>query len=309
MLASAIAIPQDRREVMAGVGLAALGYSLFAIQDAIVKWLVASFSVPEILFVRSVIITLVAILLSGREIAQLARSPFKMRLFIRTALTFVAWLLFYSAARQLGLAEMTTLYFAAPIIVVALAKPVLGEHAGGAHWAAVLVGFIGVVLAAGPTGHVSPIAAAMALAAAACWAVSVLLFRSMARQETTANVMLFSNALFAVGSAALAPAAWVRPTGAQMLLMLGLGSVAALGQFLLYRSFRHAPAALLAPVEYTGLIWAFLYGYLIWRDVPSISVFAGALLIASSTIGIVCYENMRGRDARRATIGLRAPRS
>src|SRR3954447_7574628 len=91
MLVRTAAIPQDRREVMMGVGLAALGYSLFAIQDAVVKWLVTSFAVPEILFVRSVIITLVAIVLSGRDIGRLVRSPFKTRLLIRTVLMFVAW--------------------------------------------------------------------------------------------------------------------------------------------------------------------------------------------------------------------------
>jgi S-adenosylmethionine uptake transporter len=309
MLARTAALPDDRRQVMIGVGLAALGYSLFAIQDAIVKWLVTSFSVPEILFVRSIIITLVAIVLSGRDIGRLVRSPFKMRLFVRTVLMFAAWLLFYSAARHLGLAEMTTLYFAAPIIVVALARPILGERAGAAHWAAVVVGFVGVVLAARPSGSLSPVAAGMALAAAACWAGSVLLLRSMAREETTANVMLFSNALFAIGSGALAPFAWVKPSGAEMALMLGLGLIAALGQFLLFRGFRDAPAAVLAPVEYTGLIWAFLYGYLIWRDVPGLPVFLGAILIASSTIGLVWYENMRGAGVSAAIVPARVPRS
>lgn len=308
LLQNSVAIPGERRRVLLGIGFAALGYSLFSVQDALVKLLVTGFSVPQILFVRSVVITLVALLLTGRNARALVTSPYKMRLAWRTALMFVAWLCFYSAARRLGLAEMTTLYFAAPIIVVALARPVLGERAGAAHWVAVVVGFAGVVLAAGPIGGLDPVPAGMALLAAVCWAGSVLLLRSMAQDETTANVMLFSNAWFAVGCAVMLPSLWHAATAREWIAMLVVGLAGAFGQFLLYRGFRDAPASVLAPVEYTGLIWAFLFGYMIWGDVPGLTVFLGALLIAASSLGLVWYESRRSDGSGAGGTTRRGPR-
>lgn len=283
--------------VLIGIGLASLGYGLFAIQDAVVKWLVPTYSVPQILFMRSVVITVVALALTRGRAVELARSPRKGQMLLRAVLMFTAWLSFYSAARQLGLAEMTTLYFAAPVIVVALSGPLLGETVGPAHWAAVLVGFAGIVLAAGPSAGVAALPAAMALFAAACWAGSILLMRLMSRTETTANVMLATNALFALAAAAMLPWSWRAPTWPDLGLMLGMGAASAAGQYFLYQGFRDAPAAVLAPIEYTGLVWAFLYGYLIWADVPGLPVFAGAALIAASSLGLVWYEARTGRRA------------
>lgn len=276
--------------VPVGIGLASLGYALFAVQDAVVKWLVPTYSVPQILFMRSVVITLAALALTRGGAFALVRSPNKAALLLRTALMFTAWLFFYSAARRLGLAEMTTLYFAAPVIVVALSGPLLGETVGPVRWAAVLIGFAGILLAAGPSGAMDPVPAGMALFAAVCWAGSILLMRYVSRSETTANVMLATNALFALACAVMLPWAWRMPSLVDMGLMTGMGLASAAGQYFLYQGFRDAPAAVLAPVEYTGLIWAFAYGYLIWADVPGLAVFAGAAVITASSLGLVWYE-------------------
>jgi len=75
--------------------------------------------------------------------------------------------------------------------------------------------------------------------------------------------------------------------------MLGLGVIATIGQFILYEGFRHAPASALAPIEYTGLIWAFTYGYAIWSEVPTVNVFAGAALIVASSVVLILWERRR----------------
>ena len=130
------------------------------------------------------------------------------------------------------------------------------------------LGFCGVVLAADPHGggRLGPIL--LALTAACCWGLSVVLVRLIARSETTANQMLVSNALFALACALLVVPMWRTPDPRALALMLGLGLVGGLGQFVLYEGFRYAPASAVASVEYTALIWAFLYGYLFWGDVP-----------------------------------------
>jgi S-adenosylmethionine uptake transporter len=277
-----------------GISLCTLGYGLFSIQDALVKWLVADYAVPQILFMRSVIIMVIAGLVGGRSsFANLARSRNKPALLLRAALILVAWMSYYSAARHLGLAQLTTIYFAAPIIVIFLSVIILGETVAPSRWIAVLVGFGGVLLAAKPAGTVDLVPAGMALFAALLWAFSVILIRLINRSETTANQMLASNALFALACAVMLIWLWKTPDLFSLCLMLCLGVAGGLGQFALYEGFRYAPASALAPIEYTGLVWAFVYGYLIWADLPALNVVAGAVLIVASSLSLIWVEKRR----------------
>jgi S-adenosylmethionine uptake transporter len=278
-----------------GIGLSALGYGMFSVQDATVKWLVGSYSVAEVLFVRSLVIMLIAGLIGGpRSITALAHSRQKAALAARAVLILLAWLSYCSAARHLGLAELTTIYFAAPVIVVLLSVWILRERVDAPRWLAVLGGFCGVVLAANPTSGVPPVWAGLALLAAACWGTSVVLVRLISRSESTANQMLVSNLVFALACAVMLLWSWKTPALFDLGLMLGLGVAGGLGQFFLYEGFRFAPASVVAPVEYTGLVWAFVYGYAIWSDVPQPTVFAGAALIVVSSLGLIWFERRRG---------------
>jgi S-adenosylmethionine uptake transporter len=277
-----------------GIGLTALGYGLFSVQDATVKWLVVHYAVPQILFTRSLVIIAIACLIGGRRnMPLLVQSRNKMALVMRAALILFAWLSYYTAARSLGLAELTTLYYAAPIIVVVLSVLILKENVSITRWLVVLVGFGGVVLAADPAGSVNIVPASMAVFAACCWGLSVILVRLISKSETTANQMIVSNALFAAVCALMLAWCWKTPDPFSLLLMLGLGLAGGLGQFFLYEGFRFAPASVVAPIEYTGLVWAFLYGYVIWADIPKIEVFAGAALIVISSLALIWFERRR----------------
>ncbi len=295
------------RSVVAGIALAACGYAMFAIQDATVKWLVQSYAVPEILFVRSGIIVMVALVAGGgpRVVAEAARSRNQVAIVSRAGLILAAWLLYYSAAARMGLAEITTLYFAAPVIAVCLSALFLKETVGAARWAAVFTGFAGVVVAAGPHGAVAAGPTAMALAAAACWGTSVVLVRWIGRSDSTVVQMLASNALFCLACLPVLPWMWHGPDGFGLALMVMLGLTGGLGQYLLYEGFRFAPASVLAPIEYTGLVWAFLYGYAIWADIPGWNTFAGAGLIVAGSLGLVWFEDRRARRTGAATAATR----
>lgn len=276
---------------LTGLGLSAMAYGLFTTQDAMVKWLVEGFSVPQVLLMRSVVIVALAFAFAGRPgLASLSQSLHMRAMALRAALILLAWLLYYSAARDLALAELTTLYFAAPVIVVALSVPILGERVGAARWAIVILGFGGVLLAANPSGAVSLIPAAMALAAAVCWAVTSILVRMISRSETSLNQMLVSNGIFAVACLLPMPWLWQTPDAFSLLLMLVLGVTGGLGQYLLFEGFRFAPASVLAPVEYLSLVWAFLLGFLVWGDVPGPNVYGGAAVIAASGLLLVWWE-------------------
>ena len=274
--------------------MTALGYALFSVQDAIVKWLVADYAVPQILLVRSLVIILIALALGGRRnVAALARTRSRAALAARAILILAAWLLYYNAAKSLGLAELTTIYFAAPIIVVTLSVLVLGETVTAPRWFAVLLGFAGVLLAAHPGTAAGVLPSLMAFGAACCWGLSVILARLINRSESTTNQMLVSNLIFAGACALMLTTVWKTPDLFSLALLLGLGVAGGLGQFLLYEGFRYAPASAVAPIEYSGLVWAFVYGYLIWADVPPGRVFAGAILIVTSSLTLVWFERRR----------------
>ena len=194
----------------------------------------------------------------------------------RAVLILVAWITYYSAARVLGLAELVTLYFAAPIFVLLLSVPVLGETVTPARWTAVLVGFTGVVLAADPGGDIKLVPALMVLFAAFCWALTNILVRMISRTESTTTQMVASNFLFACACAPVLPFVWVTPSGLEIVLLAALGVVGGLGQAFVFEGFRHAPASAIAPFEYTALIWAFVFGWLIFGEIPKPVVFAGA---------------------------------
>lgn len=288
---------------LAGISLASAGYACFAMQDALVKWMVASYEVPQILFVRSLVIVLITgALLRIRRHPSILKSPYRGTVVLRAALMLIAWLLYYNAARYLGLAELTTLYFSAPIITIFLSILVLKEAVGAGRWIACVGGFVGVVIAANPSHSPNLIPAAMCIVAGFCWAWSTILIRLVSRSESTLTQMFATSLLFGIACAASFPWIWRTPDLEGWMLMVGLGLVATLGQFLLYEGFRYAPASALAPVEYTGLIWAFLYGYAIWAEIPPANVFVGAFLIVAFSMLLVAWERREEVLVRRRAL-------
>lgn len=290
---------------IAGIALACAGYACFALQDAMVKWLVASYEVPQILFMRSLVIVVVAgVLVRYRRHPSIFQSPYRGTVVLRAALMLLAWLLFYNAARHLGLAELTTLYFSAPIIVMVLSIVILKEKIGAGRWIACIGGFIGVAIAANPSHSPNLVPALMCVVAGFCWAWSTVLIRLVSRSETTLTQMYATSLLFGIACALSFPWIWKTPDASGWALMLGLGVVSTIGQFLLYEGFRYAPASTLAPIEYSGLVWAFIYGYLIWAEIPAANVFVGALLIITSSLLLVLWERrMEGARKKSAQYG------
>lgn len=284
---------------LVGIALAASGYACFSMQDAIVKWLVADYDVPQILFMRSFMIVLITLPLSlYRRHPSILKSRHRGTVVLRAALMLIAWLLFYNSARYLELAELTTLYFSAPLIVVLLSILVLKETVGLGRWLACIGGFIGVIVAANPTHSPNLLPAACCVAAGFCWAWSTILIRMVSKSETTLTQMWATSLLFAIACAASFPWLWKTPDAFSWLLMIGLGLIATIGQYLLYEGFRYAPASALASVEYTGLIWAFVYGFVIWAEVPTMNVFVGAAMIVASSLSLVLWERRNEHQRR-----------
>lgn len=281
---------------MVGIALAVAGYFLFSVQDAAVKWLVADHTVWEILLVRSLTIALLCVALGrGKLLRQTLVTTNKGPLLLRGAVILGAWLCYYRAARDLQLAELVTIYFAAPLMVTALSVLLLQEQVRWQRWAGTSLGFIGVLVACEPGGAVSAGPILLTLLAALLWAYSNILVRRISAFETTMTQMLFSNAAFVVACAVVVPWTWTYPGAPQIALMVAIGIAGAAAQYLLLESFRLAPASLIAPFEYTSLLSAFALSFLIWGDVPRIAVFLGAALIIASGGVVIGAEWMEGR--------------
>jgi drug/metabolite transporter (DMT)-like permease len=235
------------------------------------------------------------------------RSSSRRLLVVRGLLSIAAWLLYYTAARDLTLAEMTTLYFSAPIMVTVLATAILKERVTGWQWFTLIIGFVGVVIACRPNNLADPVPIVLTLLAAMCWAFTYIQLRQVDDQTSVLEQMLITNVVFVLCMAFALP--WTHtpaPTPA-WLGMLGAGLLGGIGQFLLFASFQRATATVLAPFEYTGLIWAFLLSSLIWGTLMDVSLMIGAGLIAVSGTLAMIFGRHPSRDVVGAECSVSQP--
>jgi drug/metabolite transporter (DMT)-like permease len=273
-------MPSAEGSKTSGIALGVLAYFVFAVHDAGIKWLVAEVPVWQILFFRSATILILCLSIGRRTLLErAAASPLKRPLAMRGLINLVAWLCYYSAARSLPLAQLLSLYFAAPIMITIMARQILHEHVTRARWVSVAVGFIGVMFASDPLGVRASFSTVLVLIAAALWGYGIILMRQIARMEPTLLQMLSINTVFFVATGIATLLHWQPITTSQLALLIGVGVVGGLAQFLVFEAARIIPASVMATVEYSALPWAFLLGYWIWLDIPAVSVFVGAALI------------------------------
>jgi drug/metabolite transporter (DMT)-like permease len=285
--------------VLTGILCATGAFATFALHDAAIKWLVADYSPWQVLFVRSVVILAICLIIGRRRVVvQTLRSPIRNALLARAIGLLMAWLCFYTAARSLQLAELTTIYFASPLLVALLAVPILRETVTRLRWISILIGFAGVLIACRPGDLSHAGAIGLALLAAVLWAGSMILIRQIATREPTLVQMLTSSFAFVLMTGAAMPFKWQMPDLFGAALMIGIGALGACAQFLLIEGIRRAPASVVSPLEFSALVWSFLLGYLIWADLPGLNVFAGAALIMASGAFIVLEEWRKARTAR-----------
>lgn len=275
----------------AGILLTSFAYFLFSVHDGIIKLLVETTTVWQILFCRSLTILVGCFAMGGKgHLRETVASPVIKPLLIRSFILLAAWLCYFNAAKFLPLADITTLYFAAPVVAILLSIPMLGEHVTLPRWLAVGIGFIGVVIATDPTGMTIEWPVYLALLAACLWAFGTVLLRRTAMGARTIVQMTVTNFFFLVLTAPMAISAWVSPDNSAAMLLLAVGAMGGIGQLAFFEGMRRAPISVIAPFEYTALIWAFVLGYAIWGDIPGNNVIVGALLIASAGIIIILGE-------------------
>jgi len=292
------AILDTRERVFVGILLTCIAYALFSVQDAVIKLLVASFAVWQILFFRSVTILTACFFIGGPELFKdAARSRILKPMLIRSFFILAAWLSYYTAARDLQLAELTTIYFAAPLIVTGLSTVILGEKVPAFRWVAVVVGFIGVFIACDPANLGLSVPVVLVLIAALLWAFSIILMRKIALKERTLIQLVLNNAFFVVFAGVPLFHFWITPHWPELIMLVGSGVIGGVAQFTLFEGMKRAPASVIATFEYTALVWAFALGWLIWNAIPREEVFVGAALIVGAGLLMIAGERLRRRPA------------
>lgn len=286
------------RPERAGLGIASMVAGVFclAAADAFAKWLGASYPIAQIVFFR-MLFALPAVLLLASFAGGLAglRTRRPAAHLLRGLLATAASFCFFLGLRHLPLAEATALTFAVPLFVTALSVPLLGERVGRRRWAAVLAGFAGVLVMLRPGLAAFQPAALYILVTALCYGLIMLSARRLATSESTAALVLYITLLPLAISSALLPVVWTAPAWADVGRFAANGTLGGLAMILITQGFRLAPAAVVAPFEYTGLVWAAGLGWLVWHELPGPFVWLGAAVIAASGLYIVRRETGLGR--------------
>lgn len=274
----AIRLPRSNL-VLAGILLILLGNFMFALNDAMGKWLVASFSVGQVLFIRSIgSLIVLGPMLVRQGIAPLARpeKPWLQALRVLTATADTAF--FYAAVIYLPLADVMTFYMAGPIYIAALSHIFLGEKVGWRRWLAIVIGFCGVVIALRPSASSLSLSSLFALVGSVSFAISMILSRRLrATSDTTLVTWQTLGAL--VMGLLLAVGDWRPANALDWSAMLLLGVVAGTAHLLITRSLKLAPASTLAPLHYTLLLWAVVFGIAFFGDVPDKQMLIGSAII------------------------------
>lgn len=270
-----------------------LSVLLFAIMDTTVKWLGDGYPTSQIVFFRCVLALppiLVLVALKGGWTVLKTPRPFVH--LMRSAVGLAAMSLVFWAYSQMRLADAVAILFASPIIMTALSVPLLKERVGIRRWAAVLVGFTGVLIVVNPGGGVFDWAAFAALGAAACMALAMILIRKLSATEQAITITFwftFSGSI--VGSIWVYLDGWVMPVSIfDWALLISVGLIGSAAQLMMTIAFRHAEVAILAPLEYMAIFWTTLTAYWIWGEIPELRVFIGAAIVITSGIYIVHRE-------------------
>jgi drug/metabolite transporter (DMT)-like permease len=269
------------------------GIALFSFNDALGKWLLLDYSVGELLLIRSIAaFVFLGPFLRNAGVAAFVAAPRPALQIVRIVLSALEVAMFFWAVSYLPLADAVTFYLAGPIYVTALSVVLLGEKVGWRRWSAVVVGFVGVVLALRPSAASFTLPALIALGGSIFFAILMVTTRML---RHTTDMVLISGQVSAtlLSGAAFAPFGWVTPSLREFMLLslFGVVSIAALA--CVNRSLKLAPASVVVPYQYTMIVWAVGLGYLVFGDVPDLFALAGAAIIIAAGLYIFWREQMQ----------------
>ncbi|MEB2845050.1 EamA family transporter [Rhizobiales bacterium RZME27] len=284
-------IIRSQSPVALGMGLMLVGMLMFALNDTMGKWLVSSYSLSQILFIRSTAAFVILAPAFWRHRGQLLTSPKPGLQSARAILSTAEVASFYFVVGFMPLADAMTYWLAAPIYVAALSPILLKEKVGWRRWSAIAVGFLGVVIALQPGAASFGLPALLALAGSAAFAFMMISGRQL--RDTPDIVLVFWQVVSAgVAGLVFLPWQWSSiQSGFDLGMLCLLGVVASAAHLLVNRALKLADAATVVPLQYTLLLWAMLFGWIFFDDIPKPATLVGAALIVAAGLYIFFREN------------------
>lgn len=269
---------------------------LFPSLNAIVKYLGSEYSVWEVIWARSLghMLVMIALCAPGRGVIRVFASRRPLLQLARSALQVGAMFCFLIALTHIPLATVTVIIFTAPLLVVALSVPLLGERVGPRRWLAVIVGFIGALIIIRPGAQVVHWATFLALGSVCFYALFQILTRKLAAYDDTRTTAVYTVIMPLIVSSGIAPFDLAMPTGGlDWLLFVGLAVTGGLSHYFLIKAYETGEASVISPFDYGQMIGATVLGYLIWRDFPDVWTWVGTGVIVASGLYVAHRETRR----------------
>jgi drug/metabolite transporter (DMT)-like permease len=277
-----------------GVAAMLCAVALFSLMDACMKALSPHYPPMQVATLRgltSLPLACAWVLLDGGP-RQLLRVRWPLHL-LRGALSVLMLAAFAFALRRLPMAEAYSLFFVAPLLITALAVPILGERVGWRRWSAIGVGLAGTVIVLRPsTNGLLSLGGVAVLASATAYALSSILVRVLGRSDSTQSMVFWMLAMLSAFAFALAWPQWEPLQAGHWPILLALGVTGALGQYAITEAFRHTPAAVVAPLEYTALAWGLGLDWLLWQTRPDRTMLLGAGVIILAGLYLLRRERV-----------------
>lgn len=288
--------------VVLGMSAAVAAFLMFTVMNTFAKMLSVNHSVIEIAFYRNLVACvpfLIMIFVFGRREILVIRSKPSL-VGIRAAIGTASLVTTFYAYSIMPMADTTALLFTASLFIPVLGVIFLKESVGPYRWAAIAIGFIGVLIMSHPSGDIHVFGILVALGAAVLHATLQIIVRYLGRYESTETIAFYFFVVGLILTALPLPFIAVRPTVEEIPLLIGVGLSGAAAQWLLTYAFRNAKAAIVTVFNYSSIVWATLFGWMIWNEWPMPTVIVGAVVVIASNVLMIWRESRLGRvsDAR-----------
>lgn len=278
---------------MKAIGLMSLAVCMLSAMDLAIKQLVEHYPSMQVVFLRGITSAplLATWMLLRNRLAFRVKYP-KDHL-LRAAIGLVMLFSIGECFRELQLADAYAIFFAAPLLITILSGPILGEKAGPFRLAAAAVGFIGVlvVLQPGMNSQLISYGSVMALVTVVSYSFMALLLRHMGHHDSTIAISFWFIALVGIGAGLVSIFNWAPIQWEHWPWFALLGITGTFGQLMLTAAFKRASVAVIAPLDYTHMIWAVIYGFVFWGHLPGVSTWIGTAIIVTSGLYIIFREH------------------
>lgn len=295
-----------RRLRLAGIILMSCAVVMFACLDTIAKYLTAHMDQLQVAWARYASAFLFCCIIANPLARpQIMRTQRPVLQIVRGLLLCGSTVLNFIAMRYIQLDEATAIMFSGPFIIAAVSGPLLGEWIGPRRWAAIAVGFLGVLFVTRPGFSDIHPTAALSMIGAVCYASFAIVTRVLSRSDSDETTLFYSNLAGAVLLFPILPFVWSTPSSwLLVLLMAAMGVFAGLGHYLLIMALRRAPASVLSPFMYGQLVWVIVIGYAVFGHLPNRWSLLGVALIVASGLYLLHRERVRRGQAAGAHEGV-----